>query len=278
MNFWYNETGDCMARYELVAYDKTTNQEYIIPLKNKGADKVSEKNDLFEIDAVTSQYKNLYELQKELVRKNCIPTDVVDLKIRYFHNREEKFLTVIVDSPLIYQICVSLVQKKNNKRKIDVDVLSSFVRPFYFRILSYMSSKETSDLFLQNDYNLIPYFLRENTLSYVMLCQKNFLTFEEFSDKCQLEKLVIYILEKYKNLRGLYVWENLFKSGKIKKSRKKIVHNLKSCKVDYEERIHEQEMKSYDPDDIELLSEEEKKQLTYFDEDATYKDVYRGSK
>ena len=259
-----------MARYELIAKDKITNKEYIIQLKNQKTNKTNKKNDLFEIDALTSRYKTVDELSKALVQNACIPRDFVDLKIRYYHNKEEKYLDVIVNDSMIYHTCIRLIHKKNGKIKPEVDV-NNDMNAFYHKVLSYMSDKETSEILLQNDYKLIPYLIYKDILNYQRLCQKSFLTKVDEKEKRQIEEHTFSELKRYKNLRGFYIWHKLFEQGKIKKRRKKIIEELNTFKESEISLYRKEGYKTQEISEEELIfDEKELKSFTYGDEGSQY--------
>ena len=211
------KVGGTMARYELVAKDRTSDKWYVIKLRNQKTNQTKEKNDLFEIDAVTSIHKSEEELKQYIYERGCIANNNVDFRIRYVSNHEYKCLNVYVNEPLIARTSVSLIRKKDKNQKTKVDFNPSEMRLFYANVLYCMRDKEISKLLSQNKYDLVPYMIREKYLSdYLELWQKEYRTESENFNIRKIESSVGKELSNYKNFRELFLWFKLYNQGKIR--------------------------------------------------------------
>lgn len=131
-----------MNRYQLVAIDNETKDEYIIKLNN---DNKGNKASLGFIDRGTSLFKNEFQLANYLYKKGKIPTLNVTFKILYRQDGN-KYLNVIYDNNYI----ANLSKRVDNKIKYDDDFVYFVLR----LLLAKLGDKEFYDyLYKQNKKN-----------------------------------------------------------------------------------------------------------------------------
>lgn len=266
-----------MGRYQLVAKDdmKHDGMEIIKLCYSGSTPKLNEKFDLFEIDAVTLPYSCLRDLASALVLHGCIKHEMYIFKIAYIHNKETKHLNVIINDPFLLKCAkYCCAQKRQGKKgsKINLSPNIDGFTEYVSTILTYMKQEASSQIMIENHNGLLPYRLIQMIPTYRMLCQQKFLSPEEMDEIKQIKKQVIYILQKYKNLRGIKIWESLYLQGKllpkkkVSTSEKKVI--FKGSIVETNHLLDSED--STDPDEFAFYSPEEMKYFTSGEEEATY--------
>lgn len=273
-----------MARYQLIAIDKQIGEkEYeqkIIPICNIGeSPNEKDKHELFEIDAITLSFPHLSDLLSVLKEKKCIQHEMYQLKIGYKHNKEDCTLDVVVNDSMLYKCALYCIQQKRNKQK-NLDIppgmpgFSEFVSRIFALVLDNTAYQVlTHDNRDKSGSPLVPYMFLKYASAYRTFARKRFLSPQEVEEYNQIKRQMIFILQKYKNLRGMRIWEKLYLEKKVTYSPKKLCKKpLYGFKKDFSVPDYiESGDPDRDPDEFAFYSEEEMQLFVSGDENAMYK-------
>lgn len=212
-----------MARYTLVAYDINEKWEHTsappleIHLRQNG--KELTKVDLFEIDALTLSFSNYNELIQSMVQRKCLPHTMFTLKIAYQHNGETKHLDVLTGDSLLYKCTLECIRLKRNKRKVELNPTSTYFKTIQNMLMKQILDTEAAPIIDANQDRLLPYPLVQDAASYRRILNRNEhgFSFEDAADMGEIKKHIAYILQKYKNIRGIRIWQKAYENGELKK-------------------------------------------------------------
>ncbi len=273
-----------MARYQFVTSENSKNSTFeIIKLcYHNHIPRENEKFDLFEIDAVTLCYSTVAGLAEALVKNHCINHNMYIFKIRYIHNREEKYLDTIVGDSFLLNCalyCCNQKRKGISSSKISISTNQEGFMEYVSRILNYMKDPVVSNYMLQDKNGLIPYYIRKAIISYRTLCAKSFLSNEDMYDMQTIKNQVIYTMQKYKHLRGIKIWEKQYLDQKDKiqdVSYRSLEEKSHLCSTTFglylgsPSKEIDSNAKEIDPDEFAYFTPEEKSYFTSGDEEAVY--------
>lgn len=257
-----------MARYSLIAKNKVTNQEFKILLKNKYSDKAKEKVDLFEIDLLTSAYKDKNSLLNALKSNNCIDFNFGDIYIAYNYNGEEKRMYPIYDDSLIKRCALEnynkLLDSKGHMRN-DISGFNSFVSD----ILKMTSDTNLFEFIINN--NKIDKYFVELLVNYKHLSSKVSLTLEEIEDLKQIKFSIKNRLLHYRIFRTIKVCLIDYEFMK-RKSNKNITSQNIQYKVDNENPYGKElyEIDNINNEKEEFLTDDEREEMLGLEENYQY--------
>lgn len=129
-----------MNRYQLVAIDNNSKQEYIVELNNDNKDN---KAPLGFIDHGLSRFKDDYSLAKFLYEKGLIPTLNVTFKIKYRAKKKDNYLTPIYNDAYIYHVSGRVENR--------VDAYDDFLLFVIRTLLIYLSKEDFYDFVLKEN-------------------------------------------------------------------------------------------------------------------------------
>ena len=248
-----------MARYSLVFEDKNNHEKIIIPLKNQVTKEANKKNELYEIDLITMQFSNLNDLLEALKKSNCIKSTMGDIYISYIHDKEERKLDIIYKDLLLNRCALLTYKKKNQGYKgndLTLNVNTPGFSDYCNHLISiFMEDKNAYDNFKNSYYG--DFRLKNCILDYINYSKLSVLEPEQITEKDYLKKQIMFILGKYKNLRGIKLWEKIYE--KNKNHYKSISHVKKQQEIINNNK--EIIFKEYIPEDEIYLSEEERENM-----------------
>lgn len=249
------------GRYEIIAIDWNDNQNiYTIPFYDRKTKESFYKLPLYYVDATLLSYPSKREFLKTLVEKNILPHEMFSLKIRYVHNKEYRYLSLLEYNHVNAYIA-SLALKKDSDQ---VDVTIPEVTAFSSVILNYMKDPNLKET-LEHD-NHIPYHIRTSVARYQELNQKNFLSPEESNELKQIKETVLKVLRRYKDFRGLRIFDEQYRKGKIKvRKQREVIPSEK-----YQGSVMQDKEEEY-TEEYQYLSPEEILQMSGGDPDAVPK-------
>lgn len=212
-------------RYQLVAVDVFSGEEYIIPLKEGMSN--NKKTSLSIIDFGTTCFKNERHLTYYLVKKDILKEGSYAYKITYRNKKMTKEIPCIFDNKKIHDFtdyknnrvhADKLVGRKNRKILANevMEKVKDYVAFRYFsdgRIRA-MNTKNSGNYNSDRVFNV----LSEYHLNYNSPTNHNSALYED------CEENLIKCLENYKEFRTLYINT---REMKLSKSKEEILYELK---------------------------------------------------
>lgn len=208
-----------MNRYQLVAINNETNEEYIIPLKNNAK---SKKAPLGYIDSGVSKFTSDAHMAQYLYAKESIPTTNVAFKIKYKANNKDYYL-----SPIYNDDDIKIVSKRvgNTLEMNDVflerefnNLLIKLSKPGFYEFLLKKNKNPKNNGDCLNDKiinNIIEYFQEmdsQNTLKISFSLENSF--FKELRQYKQIRTLYI-IMKEFDELTIQSVQESKLESTQL---------------------------------------------------------------
>lgn len=208
-----------MNRYQLVAINNETNEEYVIPLK-KGSK--ANKAPLGYIDSGVSKFASDAHMAQYLYAKESIPTTNVTFKIKYKANNKDYYL-----SPIYNDDDIKIVSKRagNTLEMNDVflehefnKLLIKLSKPGFYEFLLKKNKNPKNNGDCLNDKiinNIIEYFQEmdsQNTLKISFSLENSF--FKELRQYKQIRTLYI-IMKEFDELTIQSVQESKLESTQL---------------------------------------------------------------
>lgn len=184
-----------MNRYQLIAINNETGEEYIIPLNNGAR---NNKAPLGYIDNGVARFKCDDHLAKHLFDKGVIPTTNVTFKIKYRANKKDNYL-----SPIYDDITIRNVSKRANN---DLNSNDVFIEHTFNDLLIKLSKPNFYDFLLvqnknpQNNGDSLNDKIMGNIIKYLREMDPRNILKIDFN----LENSFLRELTQYKQVRTLY--------------------------------------------------------------------------
>ena len=248
---------------------------YTIPLNRSGIPVL--KVDLFEIDAVTLPFENDQAFIQALVKSGYLNHEMFQLKIAYQHNKENRFLDVLTNDAVLYKCSLECIRKKKRgetSHSIKLDTSSHHFKTIKNKFMT-IANHSIGQKCIKEDIHLLPYGLG-NEVSNYQRTREHLIrgaSFEEEKDLRDIEKQITITFQKYKNIRGIRIWQKLYENGQLtsfytskeKKNNKPLFSTPPLVFIPKEE-----EQGTYIDTDVEYLTEDEKEMMAG-DEGSTYR-------
>ena len=177
----------------------------------------------------------------------------------YGREKEERKLDIIYKDLLLNRCALLTYKKKNQGYKgndLTLNVNTPGFSDYCNHLISiFMEDKNAYDNFKNSYYG--DFRLKNCILDYINYSKLSVLEPEQITEKDYLKKQIMFILGKYKNLRGIKLWEKIYEKNKNHYKSISHVKNQQEIINNNKEII----FKEYIPEDEIYLSEEERENM-----------------